>query len=103
MIDDSAFKRDMECIIADQPVSCAFGPVQFVATVSETRRTNDVSGDGILNEADLQIMAIVDDFGGLDALPNVQQVITVDGTKHHIVERVVEPFKTSVHFILRRI
>jgi hypothetical protein len=102
-IDPTAFGRDMTAIIGDQPISCQFGDVQFVATVGETRRSNDVQAEGILNLADLEIMALVADLGGSDAVPNVQQVITVDGTKYHIAERVIEPFGVSVHFILRRV
>lgn len=102
-IDDSAFKRDMAGIIADQPASCTFGSVQFAATVSETRRADDVAAEGILNEADLQIMAIVDDFGGVSAMPNVRQTLTVCGVKYHVVERVVDPFGATVNFVLRRI
>ena len=100
-LSESFFSDDMRSIIGDWPISCSFGSVQFQATTGETRRTNDVSPEGLLSEADLEIMAVVDDFGG--TLPNVQQVITVDGTKYHVTERVVEPFGVVVHFILRRV
>ena len=93
----------MRGIIADQPVSCSFGNVQFTATMGETRRSDDVQAEGILNLADLEIMAVVADLGGSDALPIVRQVITVDGTKYHIAERVIEPFGVTVHFVLRRV
>jgi hypothetical protein len=102
-IDSSAFGRDMNGIIADQPISCAFGAVTFSATMGETRRSNDVQDIGTLNEADLEIMTTIGSFGSAAAMPNVQQVITVDGTKYHITDRVVEPFGVVVHFILRRV
>lgn len=102
-IDKDAMKRDMNGIIDDQPISCSFGSVQFRATVGETRRSDDVQAEGILNEADLEIMAVIDDFGGSANLPNVRQVLTVDGMKYHVVERVIEPFNTTVHFVLRRV
>ena len=101
MLNEEYFADDMRSIISDWPISCSFGSVQFQATTGETRRSYDVSPEGILNEADLEIMAVIDDFGG--TLPNVQQTITVDGVKYHITERVVEPFGAVVHFILRRV
>ena len=102
-IDSSAFGRDMRGIIDDQPVSCSFGIVQFSATIGETRRNNDVSGEGTLYEANQEIMAVIDDFGGESKLPDVQDVIKVQDTNYHVEDRVIEPFGVTVHFILRRI
>ena len=87
-------------MIDDIGVTCQFGNVTFTATPAEIRRSNDVMADGILNEADLEIVAVVSDIGDL---PNVQQVITVSGIKYHVVERVVDPLGAVVNFVLRRI
>lgn len=100
-ITSSYFSDDMREIINDQPISCQFGSVSFNATQGEIRRTNDVAAEGILNEADLEIMAVISDF--TQGLPNVQSVITVAGVKYHVQERVIEPFGVTVHFVLRRI
>lgn len=100
-IDETVFVRDMRGIIADQSIDCSFGAVSFTATKSETRRTNDVQAEGILNEADLEIMAVVADFTA--GVPDIQEIITVDGTKYHVTERTVESFGVTVHFALRRI
>ena len=102
-IDASAFGRDMQGIIDDAPVSCAYGTATFNATVGESRRTNDVAGEGVLQEADLEIMALVSDFGTQADVPDVQETLTVAGTKYHITERIIDPAGAWVHFVLRRI
>ena len=100
-IDEDVFVRDMRGIIADQPIACSFGAVTFDATKSEIRRTNDVQAEGTLNEADLEIMAVVADLTA--GLPDVQDVMTVAAVNYHVVDRIIEPFGVTVHFVLRRI
>lgn len=87
-------------MINELPVSCQFGTTSFTATQTELTRNNDVMGDGILQEHDLSIVAIISDIGNL---PEIQQVISVAGTKYHIVERIVDQFNVGVTFVLRRI
>jgi len=55
-----------------------------------------------LYEANQEIMAVIDDFGGESKLPDVQDVIKVQDTNYHVEDRVIEPFGVTVHFILRR-
>jgi hypothetical protein len=89
---------DLAYAISEIPYSCTFGAVAFSATPGDLRRMNEVAPEGILYEHDLEIHAAVSAFS---TLPDVQEIITVDGVRYHVVMRSVDAAKVGVTFGLR--
>ena len=94
-------EADLGVVIDELSYDCAYGSVAFTAAVGDLRRSNQVAAEGILYEHDMEIYALVSSFSG--TLPDVQEIITVDGVRYHIASRSVDPAKVGVTFGLMRI
>jgi len=100
MLDAASMRAELAEIVADLPVTCSFGGTPFTATASEIGGGRAVEVDGVVYEADGEIVADVADVPQDIA---ADKPITVDGQSYRVLSVMAHPDKVGVTVTLKAV
>jgi hypothetical protein len=97
---DAQWGSDLAKMVSDLPSTFVWGSQSVTCTASPVTRTDDVSGDGVLNVHDLEAYVVRADFSD-NITPGVRAKVTVNGVAYYVQERELDT--KGVRYTLRRV